>query len=97
MRVSLAFGLFCSAKLQRTEAAVEQYRSQIDRNKAEKFGFASMAAVPYAHIVANMLRRKRVKGTTITLAPNPKDIVSHHCSCILYCALLTYLRALDLG
>ena len=35
-----------------------------------------MAAVPYAHIVANMLRRKRVKGTYIGLAPNPKDIVS---------------------
>lgn len=35
-----------------------------------------MAAVPYAHIVANMLRHKHPKGATITLAPNPKDIVS---------------------
>jgi hypothetical protein len=35
-----------------------------------------MAAVPYAHIVANMLQRKHPKGTDITLAPNPKDIVS---------------------
>jgi hypothetical protein len=35
-----------------------------------------MAAVPYAHTVANMLRNKRIKGATITLAPNPKDIVS---------------------
>ena len=34
-----------------------------------------MAAVPYAHIVANMLRDKHPRGTTITLAPNPKDIV----------------------
>ncbi|TCD66737.1 hypothetical protein EIP91_000978 [Steccherinum ochraceum] len=66
---------YYTAKLQRTEAAVEQYRSQIDTNKAEKYGFASMAAVPYAHIVANMLRRKKVKGTIIHLAPNPKDII----------------------
>lgn len=35
-----------------------------------------MAAVPYAHIVANLLKRKHPKGATITLAPNPKDIVS---------------------
>lgn len=64
------------AKLQRTERAVEEYRGQIDTRKPERYGFASMAAVPYAHIVANMLHDKKVKGTTITLAPNPKDIVS---------------------
>ena len=31
-----------------------------------------MAAVPYAHIVAQMLEHKRPRGTHITLAPNPK-------------------------
>ncbi|KAI0645179.1 DUF221-domain-containing protein [Trametes meyenii] len=62
-------------KLQRAERAVEEFRNQIDLRKPENYGFASMAAVPYAHIVANMLRRKHPKGTTITLAPNPKDIV----------------------
>jgi len=64
-----------SAKLKRTESAIEQYRDQIDARKAENYGFASMAAVPYAHIVASMLRRKHPKGTDIALAPNPKDIV----------------------
>lgn len=34
-----------------------------------------MAAVPYAHIVANMLKGKHPKGATIEPAPNPKDIV----------------------
>ena len=67
----------CSAKLKRTEAAIEEYRNQIDSRKAENYGFASMAAVPYAHIVAKLLERKHPKGTTIELAPNPKDIVSH--------------------
>ena len=66
---------FCSAKVQRAERAVEEYRNQIDLRKEESYGFASMAAVPYAHTVANMLRNRRVKGATITLAPNPKDIV----------------------
>ena len=65
-----------SAKLSRTERDVEDYRDQIDTRKPENYGFASMAAVAYAHIVANMLRGKHPKGVTITLAPNPKDIVS---------------------
>lgn len=65
-----------SEKLKRTEQAVEAYRSQIDSRKPENYGFASMAAVPYAHIVAQLLERKHPKGTEITLAPNPKDIVS---------------------
>ncbi|KXN87495.1 hypothetical protein AN958_08800 [Leucoagaricus sp. SymC.cos] len=66
---------FYTAKLKRTEAAIEEYRAQIDTRKAENYGFASMAAVPYAHIVAKMLKRKHPKGTTIDLAPNPKDII----------------------
>ncbi|KAL4071291.1 hypothetical protein V8B97DRAFT_2044343 [Scleroderma yunnanense] len=66
---------FYTAKLQRTEEAIENYRQQIDSRQAENYGFASMAAVPYAHIVANILRKKRLKGTDVTLAPNPKDII----------------------
>ena len=38
-------------------------------------GFASMATVPYAHVVAKILDRKKKQGAIITLAPNPKDIV----------------------
>ncbi|KAF8952519.1 late exocytosis, associated with Golgi transport-domain-containing protein [Flammula alnicola] len=48
--------------------------TQIDTRKAENYGFASMAAVPYAHIVAKMIAGKHPKGTEIQLAPNPKDI-----------------------
>lgn len=36
-----------------------------------------MAAVPYAHVVAKMLKGKHPKGTSIELAPNPKDIVRY--------------------
>ncbi|KAJ3570291.1 hypothetical protein NP233_g4499 [Leucocoprinus birnbaumii] len=66
---------FYTAKLKRTEAAIEEYRNQIDTRKAENYGFASMAAVPYAHTVAKMLESKHPKGTSIALAPNPKDII----------------------
>ncbi|KAH9855932.1 DUF221-domain-containing protein [Lenzites betulinus] len=66
---------YYTAKLQRAERAVEEFRSKIDLRKPENYGFASMAAVPYAHVVANLLRHKHPKGSTITLAPNPRDIV----------------------
>ena len=73
-----------SDKLRRTEHAVEAYRAQIDTHKAEKYGFASMASVPYAHIVAQLLGKKRPKGTEISLAPNPKDIVSKIILALVY-------------
>ena len=66
---------FSSAKLKRTEAAIEEYRTQIGTRKAENYGFASMAAVPYAHVVAKIIGGKHLKGADVSLAPNPKDIV----------------------
>ena len=66
---------FYTNKVKRCEAAIETYREEIDTRKAENYGFASMAAVPFAHIVARLLRDKNPRGTTVTLAPNPKDIV----------------------
>jgi calcium permeable stress-gated cation channel len=72
---------YYAQKIRESEEKVDAYRAQIDRNKAENYGFASMAAVPYAHIVAQMLRNKSPKGTTIQLAPNPKDIVR----CLFIC------------
>ena len=65
-----------SNKVKRCEAAIEAYREEIDNRKAESYGFASMAAVPYAHIVARMLFGKKPRGAIVGLAPNPKDIVS---------------------
>ncbi|EEB95130.1 hypothetical protein MPER_05949, partial [Moniliophthora perniciosa FA553] len=35
---------YYTEKLKRTEAAIEEYRNQIDTRKAENYGFASMAA-----------------------------------------------------
>ncbi|PVF95251.1 DUF221-domain-containing protein [Serendipita vermifera] len=66
---------FYTRKLAKTEAAVQEWREKAESNKVENYGFASLAAVPYAHIVAQRLAGKHPKGTTITLAPNPKDII----------------------
>lgn len=66
---------YYTKRLQGTEKAVEDYRRRINDRKPENYGFASLAAVPYAHIVANLLKHKKPKGTDIILAPNPKDII----------------------
>ncbi|KAK7057559.1 DUF221-domain-containing protein [Favolaschia claudopus] len=66
---------FYTEKLKRTEAAIEDYRQHFHEHKPENYGFASMAAVPYAHVVAKLLSDKHPKGTDISLAPHPKDII----------------------
>jgi hypothetical protein len=85
---------FFSAKLKRTETAIEEYRTEIDTRKAENYGFASMAAVPYAHVVAKIIGGKHPKGTDVSLAPNPKDIVCfilwHACFVIFHFVLLRF-------
>ena len=53
-----------------------------------------MAAVPYAHIVAQLLESKHPKGSEIALAPNPKDIVSE---IILALTAILMTTHVDLG
>lgn len=64
-----------SAKLQYSEAAVQQYRAQVDIRHAENYGFATIASIPLAHAAARELKGMHPKGLTIKLAPNPHDIV----------------------
>ncbi|KAG5650817.1 hypothetical protein H0H81_010929 [Sphagnurus paluster] len=71
---------FYTAKLKRTEAAVEEYRARFSSRKPERYGFASLAAVQYAHIVAKKLHGEHPGGTTFNLAPNPKDIIWNNMS-----------------
>ncbi|KAJ7782689.1 hypothetical protein B0H16DRAFT_464722 [Mycena metata] len=66
---------FYTEKLKRTEAAIQDYRQHFHEHKPENYGFASMAAVPYAHVVAKIMSSKHPRGTTISLAPHPKDII----------------------
>ena len=64
------------AKINRSAAAVEQYRAQMQKDLPESFGFASMTSVPVCHATAYDLRNEHPKGIDIMLAPNPSDIVS---------------------
>jgi hypothetical protein len=70
-----------------------EFRRGINDRTAENYGFASMAAVPFAHLVAHKLQDKRIMGARIELAPNPKDIVGHFVS---FTSLIADMSA-DLG
>ncbi|CAA7260523.1 unnamed protein product [Cyclocybe aegerita] len=66
---------FYTSKLKHSEAAVQQYRAQLDYGEAENYGFASFVSIPAAHAAARELKGQHPKGLTFKLAPHPKDII----------------------
>jgi hypothetical protein len=66
---------YMTAKIKRLEEMVQQHRDTITDKKSEPYGFASFAAVPYAHVVGKRLQAKRIKGCEFSMAPLPSDII----------------------
>ena len=66
---------YYTAQINKTEAAIEGWRARIAEKKPQSYGFASMAAVPYAHLAARSLQRKTPQKLKIRLAPPPNGII----------------------
>ena len=66
---------YLTNQINRVEAAVMHQRDTIQQKQPEMYGFASLAAVPYAHAAAKVLQGKRPNGMRITLAPPPTGII----------------------
>ncbi|OAV94050.1 hypothetical protein PTTG_06749 [Puccinia triticina 1-1 BBBD Race 1] len=66
---------FYTAKIKQYELRIQAARDAISARKPENYGFASFAAVAYAHVVAKKLGAKRIKGVAFSLAPPPQDII----------------------
>ncbi|KDN52353.1 DUF221-domain-containing protein [Tilletiaria anomala UBC 951] len=66
---------FYTAQINKTEAAIEGWRERISDKKPQNYGFASLAAVPYAHAAAKSLQSKKPGGLRIQLAPSPHAII----------------------
>ncbi|CAD6896656.1 unnamed protein product [Tilletia controversa] len=62
-------------QINKCETAIENWRERIGERKPESYGFASLAAVAYAHAAARSLKNKKPRGLVIDLAPAPKDII----------------------
>ncbi|SNX85875.1 uncharacterized protein MEPE_04584 [Melanopsichium pennsylvanicum] len=66
---------YLTNQINRVEAAVIHQRETIQQKQPEMYGFASLAAVPYAHAAAKVLKGKKPNGTRIALAPPPTGII----------------------
>lgn len=66
---------YLTDQINRVESAVNHQRETIQDKQPEMYGFASLAAVPYAHAAAKSLRGKRIHGARIALAPPPSGII----------------------
>ena len=64
-----------TTQINKLESAIENWRDRIAEKKPQSYGFASMAAVPYAHAAARSLQGKKPRGVHIELAPEPRDIL----------------------
>lgn len=66
---------YLTARIQRLEAKIKDVRESVDRRDAMPYGFASYETIESAHTVAFTARNKHPKGSTVRLAPKPKDII----------------------
>jgi Ca2+/Na+ antiporter len=66
---------YLTARIQRLEAQIKEVRETVDKRDAMPYGFASYETIESAHSVAYAARNKHPKGTTVLLAPRPKDII----------------------
>ncbi|KAJ4305113.1 hypothetical protein N0V90_000643 [Kalmusia sp. IMI 367209] len=66
---------YLSARIQRLETKIKEVRETVDRRDAMPYGFASYETIESAHTVAYAARSKHPKGSTVQLAPKPKDII----------------------
>ncbi|KAF2687033.1 DUF221-domain-containing protein [Lentithecium fluviatile CBS 122367] len=66
---------YLTARIQRLEEKIRQARETVDKRDAMPYGFASYETIESAHTVAFAARSKHPKGSTVQLAPKPKDII----------------------
>lgn len=66
---------YLTARIQRLETKIKEVRESVDKRDAMPYGFASYESIESAHTVAFLGRKKHPKGTTVRLAPKPKDII----------------------
>jgi hypothetical protein len=66
---------YLTARIQRLEGQIKEVRETVDKRDAMPYGFASYETIESAHSVAYVARNKHPKGTTVLLAPKPKDVI----------------------
>lgn len=66
---------YLTTRIRELESEIIYVRESIDKRNPMPYGFASYDTIEEAHAVAYAARRKHPRGTTITLAPRPTDLI----------------------
>ncbi len=66
---------YLTALIRELESEIVHVRESIDKRNPMPYGFASYETIGEAHTVAFASRRKHPRGTTISLAPRPSDLI----------------------
>lgn len=66
---------YYSDQIEQVETSIHDWRQRISEKRPVSYGFASTAAVHFAHAAARSLRRKRPHGLKIQLSPPPNAII----------------------
>ncbi|KAF2262478.1 DUF221-domain-containing protein [Lojkania enalia] len=66
---------YLTVRIERLETQIKEVRETVDKRDAMSYGFASYESIESAHTVAFAAKGKHPKGTTVQLAPKPRDII----------------------
>ncbi|EEH04796.1 DUF221 domain-containing protein [Histoplasma capsulatum G186AR] len=66
---------YLTSRIGDLEAEIKHVRESINTVNAMPYGFASWESIEAAHFVAYTARNKHPRGSSITLAPRPNDII----------------------
>ncbi|KAH0541414.1 hypothetical protein FGG08_004104 [Glutinoglossum americanum] len=66
---------YLTGRIRELEQEIKEVRETIDMRNPMPYGFASYETIPDAHSVAYASRKKHPKGTSITLAPRPNELI----------------------
>ncbi len=66
---------YYTQRIRDLETEITQVRATVDQRSTMPYGFASYDDIDEAHSIAYSFRKKKPHGTTVSLAPRPKDII----------------------
>jgi len=66
---------YLTQRIRELELEVKEVRNSLDKRNTLSYGFASYDDISEAHAIAYTLRKTKVLGVSVVLAPKPNDII----------------------
>uniref|UniRef100_L2FFZ3 Duf221 domain-containing protein n=1 Tax=Colletotrichum fructicola (strain Nara gc5) TaxID=1213859 RepID=L2FFZ3_COLFN len=66
---------YLTQRIKELETEIKEVRASVDKRSTMPYGFASYSDIAEAHNIAYATRKKHPRGTKISLAPRPNDVI----------------------